>query len=334
MVHMTGEEFTDRLREEKLLLPPLAGYTDYPYRRVLAEFNTPIMCTEMVSCEAVLRENPRTLNMLRQPEGDHLHGAQIFGNDPDVMAAAAESLEWMGFDYIDINMGCAVKSITQNGAGVSLMGEPEKAGAVVSRVVEVVSIPVSCKIRLGESRREQNAVELSRLLEDAGVSAITVHGRSGEKKFGEPVNYHAIRDVVESVGVPVVGNGGVLTGADALTMIELTGVDAVMPGRGLIGNPWIIEEITSAFIGEPFIGPSLDERKTVCRWHLGYLVDFVGEKDGVVTMRRVLPRYFSGAVHASDLRKRMVAVSSVDDVHQVLDRLYEDGDQVIFNKPS
>lgn len=334
MVHMTGAEFIDRLMEEKLLLPPLAGYTDYPYRRVLAEFKVPFMCTEMVSSDAVLRENPRTMNMLRQPEGDHLHGAQIFGDDPDVMAAAAESLEWMGFDYIDINMGCAVKTITQNGAGVSLMGEPEKAGSVVSRVVEAVSIPVTCKIRLGESRREQNAVELSRLLEDAGVSAITVHGRSGEKKFGEPVNYRSIQEVVESVGVPVVGNGGIFTGADALTMIELTGVDAVMPGRGLIGYPWIIEEISSAFTGEPFIGPSLEERKTVCLRHLMYLVDFVGEKDGVVSMRRVLPRYFSGAVHASDLRKLMVDVSSVDDVHQVLDRLVTDGDQVIFKKSS
>ena len=280
----------------------------------------------------MLRENPRTMNMLRQPEGDHLHGAQIFGDDPDVMAAAAESLEWMGFDYIDINMGCAVKSITQNGAGVSLMGEPEKAGAVVSRVVEAVSIPVSCKIRLGESRQEQNAVELSRLLEYAGVSAITVHGRSGEKKFGEPVNYHAIRDVVESVGVPVVGNGGVLTGADALTMIELTGVDAVMPGRGLIGNPWIVDEINSALNGESYTEPSLDERKTVCRRHLDYLVDFFGEKDGVVTMRRVLPRYFSGAVHASDLRRRMVDISSVDEMNNVLGRLILDRDRILYQK--
>ena len=238
----------------------------------------------------------------------------------------------MGFDYIDINMGCAVKSITQNGAGVSLMGEPEKAGAVVSRVVEAVSIPVSCKIRLGESRREQNAVELSRLLEDAGVSAITVHGRSGEKKFGEPVNYHAIRDVVESVGVPVVGNGGVLTRADALTMIELTGVDAVMPGMGLIGNPWIVDEINSALNGESYTEPSLDERKTVCRRHLDYLVDFFGEKDGVVTMRRVLPRYFSGAVHASDLRRRMVDISSVDEMNNVLGRLILDRDRILYQK--
>ena len=227
-------------------------------------------------------------------------------------------------------MGCAVKAITQNGAGVSLMGDLEKAGAVVSRVVEAVSIPVTCKIRLGESRREQNAAELSRILEDAGVSAITVHGRSGEKKFDELVNYRSIRKVVESVGVPVVGNGNVFTGADALTLIELTGVDAVMPGRGLIGNPWVVDEIKSALSGEVFVGPSLEERKAVCLRHLGYLVDFLGEKDGVVSMRRVLPRYFSGAVHASDLRKRMVEVNSVDDVNRVLKELTMNGDQIYF----
>ena len=332
MMGMTSKEFIRRLKEVKILLPPLAGYTDYPYRRVLAEFGVPFMCTEMVSCEAVLRENPRTMKMLRMPEGDHLHGAQIFGDVPDVMAAAAESLEWMGFDYIDINMGCAVKSITQNGAGVSLMGEPDKAGAVVSRVVEAVSIPVSCKIRLGESRREQNAAELSKIIEDAGVSAITVHGRSGEKKFGEPVNYRSLREVVEAVDVPVVGNGGVFTGADALTMVELTGVDGVMPGRGLIGNPWIVKEISSAMSGISSVGPSLLERKEVCLRHLDYLVDFVGETDGVVTMRRVLPRYFSGAVHASDLRKEMVHISKVSDAHRVLDRITQSGDSIYYGK--
>jgi tRNA-dihydrouridine synthase B len=331
-MHMSSAGFIKRLREEKLLLPPLAGYTDYPYRRILAEFGAPFMCTEMVSCNAVLRENPRTLRMLQKPSGHHLHGAQIFGDDPESMTSAAEMIEVLGFDYVDINMGCAVKAITRNGAGVSLMGDPLKAGSVVSAVVSAVSIPVTCKIRLGESRRELNALKLSRMLVDVGVSAIAVHGRSGEKKFGEPVNYGAIREIVDVVDIPVIGNGGVFTGTDALGMLRLTGVDAVMPGRGLIGNPWIVDEIRSALREKPFVGPSLGERKSVCCKHLGYLVDFVGDKDGVVTMRRVLPRYFSGAVHATDLRKKMVYVSSVDGMLGVLDRLIEDGDRIIYQK--
>ncbi|MCW4013984.1 MAG: tRNA-dihydrouridine synthase [Candidatus Bathyarchaeota archaeon] len=326
---MTGAEFIKRLKEAKLLLPPLAGYTDYPYRRILTEFDAPFMCTEMISCEAVARGNPRTTRMLKKPDGAHMHGAQIFGDEPDTMAEAAQVIESMGFDYVDINMGCAVKALTQNGAGVSLMGEPIKAGEVVSSVVKSVSIPVTCKIRLGESRRELNAPELSMVLEDAGVAAITVHGRSGEKKFGEPVNYDMIKEVVETVSIPVVGNGGVFTGTDTVEMMK-TGVDAVMPGRGLIGNPWIISELRSSLLGGAFSEPLLEERKATCIRHLMYLIDFSGEKDGVLTMRRVLPRYFMGAVHASDLRIRMTEISSKQDALSILDKLVQRDDQIIY----
>lgn len=329
---MTGKEFTKRLTEEKLLLPPLAGYTDYPYRRILAEFNAPFICTEMVSCEAVVRGNPRTQRMLLMPVGVHLNGAQLFGEDPDTMAAAAEIIEYLGFDYVDINMGCAVKAVTRNGAGVSLMGEPEKAAKVVRSVVEGVSIPVTCKMRLGESRGELNAVTLSKMLEDAGVSAITVHGRSGEKKFGEKVDLQAIRSVADAVDVPVVGNGGVFCGADAVVMMETAGVAGVMPGRGLIGNPWLIEEIRSAYRGVSFVEPSLVERKAACIRHLEGLVDFSGEKDGVLSMRRVLPRYFMGAIHATDLRTVMTRISSFDDMLNLLERIESVNGYMVFQR--
>lgn len=329
---MTGERFIKRLIEEKLVLPPLAGYTDYPFRRILAEHDAPFMCTEMVSCDAVIRGNPRTSRMLMMPEGKHIHGAQIFGEDPVAMAEAASIIESLGFDYLDINMGCAVKTITQNGAGVSLMGEPEKAGAVVSAVIGAVSLPVTCKMRLGASRGELNAPELSKVLEDVGVAAVTVHGRSGEKKFGERVNFEAIREVVETVDIPVVGNGGVYRGVDAVEMMEKTGVNAVMPGRGLIGNPWIISDIRAAFNNDTFTEPSLEERKSTCIRHLDYLVDFIGEKDGVLTMRRVLPRYFTGAVYATDLRTLMVNISSISDVFDTLDDLVQIDDQIVYKR--
>ncbi len=329
---MSSRDLVKRLREEKLLLPPLAGYTDYPFRRILSEFNAPFLCTEMVSSEAVLRYSPKTLKMLEKPQGRHLHGAQLFGDNPVSMAQAASILEEMGFDYVDINMGCSVKPVISNGAGVSLMGNMDKASKVASSVVDAVSILVSCKVRLGESLREINVVDFSRMLMDAGVSFITVHGRSGEKKFGEPVNYDAIRDVVEAVTVPVIGNGGVFTGADVVNMVEQTGVEAVMPGRGLIGNPWIVKEISAVFSGEPYVEPSLVERKEVCRRHLEYLVDFMGENDGVVSMRRVLPRYFIGCVHAVDLRKSMVQLSSVDNMLRLLDDLQMVGEQVVFDR--
>ncbi len=331
MVPMTSE-FGKRLRDEKLILPPLAGYTDYPYRRLLAEFDAPFICTEMVSCDAIARRNPRTLKMLKKPEGAHFNGAQIFGEDPVKMAEAAAFIEQLGFDYVDINMGCIVWGITRNGAGVSLMGEPDKAYTVVKAVVDAVSVPVTCKMRLGETKVENNALELSEQLEEAGASAITVHGRSGEKKFGERVNHEAIREVAESVDVPVVGNGGVFTGGDALVMMESTGVAAVMPGRGLIGNPWIVPEIRAALKGVSYTEPSLDTRKAVCKRHLDYLVEYVGEKDGVLTMRRVLPKYFTGAVHASDLRIRMDKIVTLRDAFDELDRLVEVDDRIFYRK--
>ena len=329
MVPMTSE-FSKRLRDEKLILPPLAGYTDYPYRRLLAEFDAPFLCTEMVSCDAIARRNPRTLKMLKKPEGTHLNGAQLFGDDPVKMAEAAVFVEQLGFDYVDINMGCIVWAITRNGAGVSLMREPYKAHTVVKAVVDSVTVPVTCKIRLGETKIENNALELSKQLEEAGASAITVHGRSGEKKFGEKVNHEAIREVAESIDIPVVGNGGVFTGGDALEMMESAGVAAVMPGRVLIGNPWIVPEIKAALKGVTYTEPSLEVRKEVCGRHLDYLVDYVGEKDGVLTMRRVLPKYFMGAVHASDLRIRMDQLSTLEDALNELDRLIEVDNQVVY----
>jgi tRNA-dihydrouridine synthase B len=324
--------FIARLLDEKILLAPLAGYTDYPYRRLLSEFDAPFICTEMLSCDAVERRNPSTMKMLERPEGGHLDGVQFFGSNPETMAGAGELVESLGFRYIDINMGCTVWAITRNGAGVSLMNDPEEAGAMVSELADRVSIPVTCKIRLGENSSNINAVELSMQLEEAGASAITVHGRSGDKRFAEQVNYSAIKEVVEAVDIPVVGNGDVSSGEDALHMLESTGVDAVMPGRGLVCNPWIIEEIRSALIGESFSDPSLVERKQVCRRHMEYLVDFYGEEDGVFEMKKILPKYFKGAVHAVDLRKSMVWASSYLDMLDLLDKLTESGDQIVFNR--
>ena len=328
---MSSGDFIQRLKKEKLLLPPLAGYTDYPYRKLLADFNAPFLCTEMVSSMAIIRHSPKTLEMLEKPMGQHLHGAQIFGVNPASMASAASMLEEMGFNYVDINMGCSVKRVRSNGAGVSLMGDMGKVSRVASAVVGAVNVPVTCKIRLGESLSEINVVDFSRMLENSGVAAITVHGRSGEKKFGEPVNHEAIQAVVEAVNIPVVGNGGVFTGDDAVQMMK-TGVDAVMPGRGLIGNPWIVPEIKAALSGEQFQEPSLAERKEISRKHLGYLVDFLGEKDGVVTMRRILHRYFMGCVHAVDLRKSTDGLTTVDDVNQLIDKLELVDDHAVFKR--
>lgn len=315
------EDFVKRLTESRLLLPPLADYTDYPFRSVLAEFNPPFMCTEMVSPEALLRGNPKTSDMLKIVQGQHMNGAQIVGAKPELMAKAASMIEEMGYDYIDINMGCIVNSVANTGAGISLMRDEKKAVDIVSSVVGSVGVPVTCKMRLGVTEGKKNAVRLAGMLEDTGISAISVHGRTGESKFGVDVDYDGIKAVVENVDIPVIANGSVYSGIDALEMIKKTGAQGVMPGRGLIGNPWIVPEIHQAFGDTLFEEPSLEERKQVFRKHLGYLCDFYGERTGVIKSRKIIGKYFAGAVNIGRLKLQSIKTGSKDRMGARLDGL-------------
>ncbi|OGD55618.1 hypothetical protein A3K81_03385, partial [Candidatus Bathyarchaeota archaeon RBG_13_60_20] len=266
-------------------------------------------------------------------EGPHVSGVQLVGDEPGAMAQAAAVVESLGYGYVDINMGCTVAEVTRTGAGVSLMRSPEKAVVIAGAVAGAVGIPVTCKMRLGTSSGTVNAIQLSRGLVEAGVSAITVHGRSGERKFGLPVDHEGIRAVVEAVDVPVVANGGVFTGKDALEMAQRTGAAAVMPGRGLIGNPWLVTEILSAFRGEPYSQPTLDERKKVCLEHLRHLCGYYGEREGAVAMRRVLHEYYHGCKRLTELKRDALTVTSFSHVEALLDRVYVDGQRLSYGEP-
>jgi tRNA-dihydrouridine synthase B len=317
---MNAYDFARRIREEKLLLPPLADYTDYPYRRVMARFKPPFIITEMISASAVIHGGEKTRRMLAKTES-FCEGVQLVGADPDIMAEAARIVAGLGFDYVDINMGCTIKKVTRQGAGISLMGDKERAQLVASAVVESVDIPVTCKMRLGVSSGSLNAVTLSRQFEEAGIAAITIHGRSGEKKWGIPVDFNGIREVVEAISIPVVANGGVFTGADARAMIEKTGAAGVMPGRGLIGNPWIVTELVAALSGDDYTQPTLVERKRISLLHMNYLCEYYGDKSAAVRMRRILPEYFSGCKNLRTLRQDIHNTSTPNQVALLLDRI-------------
>ena len=317
---MNAYDFARRIREEKLLLPPLADYTDYPYRRVMARFKPPFIITEMISASALVHGGEKTRRMLAKTES-FCEGVQLVGADPDIMAEAARIVAGLGFDYVDINMGCTIKKVTRQGAGISLMGDKERAQLVASAVVESVDIPVTCKMRLGVSSGSLNAVTLSRQLEEAGIAAITIDGRSGEKKWGIPVDFNGIREVVEAISIPVVANGGVFTGADARAMIEKTGAAGVMPGRGLIGNPWIVTELVAALSGDDYTQPTLVERKRISLLHMNYLCEYYGDKSAAVRMRRILPEYFSGCKNLRTLRQDIHNTSTPNQVALLLDRI-------------
>lgn len=323
-------EFIKRLNKSKLLLPPLADYTDYPFRMVLVEFEPHFLCTEMVAPEALLRDNPKTLDMLRMVHGDHMNGAQLVGANPESMGKAASVLEEMGYEYIDINMGCIVKAVANTGAGVSLMGNEKKAVDIVSSVIDAVRIPVTCKMRLGVTEGNKNAWKLSRTLEEIGLTAITVHGRTGETKFGVKVDYDGIKKVVESVSIPVIANGSIFTGNDALDMIEKTGAYGIMPGRGLIGNPWIIPAVYCALNSSSYLEPSLEKKKKVFLIHLGFLCDFYGERTGVIKARRIIGKYFAGAVKIGRLKLQSNKTSSKAHMSSLLDYLTVEEGRVFY----
>jgi tRNA-dihydrouridine synthase B len=328
---MTSALYVRILIQKKLLLPPLSGYTDFPYRSILARFQPPFITTEMANARAVVSNNRRTQEILKIADGPHQNGVQLVGSDPSYMKKAALKVQDLGFDYIDINMGCTVRRVASRGEGVSLMKEEARACAIVSSIASTVSVPVTCKLRLGMTRQHINVLALSTRLVKAGAIALTIHGRTGEKKFGIPVDFTIVREVAEKLSVPVVANGGICTGADAVSVLQSSRAAAIMPGRALIGNPWLITEIYHTFAHTRYRSPSLAEKKDVCLEHLRLLVDFYGERSAVHKMRSIVPHYFSSCLFLKRLKRDVHRAEHAQDIHRLLNHLYERNQHVQYD---
>jgi tRNA-dihydrouridine synthase B len=329
---MKSSLFIKILREKKLLLPPLSGYTDYPFRVILAKFQPPFIITEMANARAIVQKNRRTMQILKIAEGCHHNGVQLVGSIPEYMGKAAEIVQDLGFDYIDINMGCTARKVACRGEGISLMKHEVRACEIVTAVSNAVEIPITCKLRLGVSKQSINVLALSQKLVDAGAVALIIHGRSGEKKFGLPVDLSVIKVTVKALPVPVIANGGIYTRFDAQRMIKETGAAAVMPGRGILGNPWIIPEILTSFSHQSYTPPALQQKKNICLEHLGLLTEFYGERRAVLKMRSILPHYFSSCLFLKDLKKDVQQVISGRDIPVLLERIQENGMNIVYRK--
>jgi tRNA-dihydrouridine synthase B len=327
---MTPALFKKILTEKKLLLPPLSGYTDYPFRVILARFNPPFIITEMANARAIVQHNRRTMQILKITKGDYFNGVQLVGSLPEYMGKAAEIVEQLGFDYLDINMGCTARKVACRGEGISLMKHESRACEVVSAVVNAVDLPVTCKLRLGASKHSINVVSLSQKLVDAGAVALTIHGRSGEKKFGVPVDLDIIKKTALTLSVPIVANGGVYTGLDAQRILKETGAAAVMPGRGLLGNPWLIPEICSCLTKQKYSPPTVQQKKDICLEHLGLLVDFYGERRAILKMRSILPHYFTSCLFLKNLKNDVRMVTDRNSISLLLSRIQDDGGNAIY----
>jgi tRNA-dihydrouridine synthase B len=320
---MNSSRFIKRLRAIQFMLPPLTGYTDYPYRIILAAFNPPFLTTEMINARALIHKNPRTLQMIQRVSQPIIQGVQLLGKEPTSMAQAAKIIEELGFDYIDINMGCTIKKVTSRGEGVALMNDEQAACATVTAVSHAVDLPVTVKLRIGSSKKSINVSTLSQKLVDAGAIALTVHGRTGEKKFTAHVDLSTIKEVVRCVSAPIIANGGIFNGHDAQHMLHYTGAAAVMPGRGLIGNPWLVSELTYALSGKTFSSPTIEEKKKICLNHTEALCNHYGERTGIIHMRKILPKYFPQLLYLKNLKHDVNAISTIGDTRMILNRIIE-----------
>ena len=304
-----------------LALAPMAGITDLPFRLICRRLGCGMTVSEMVSAKGLLYKNVKTTEMLRIDDGERPTAIQLFGSVPAELAEAARMVEASGADMIDFNMGCPVPKIVNNGEGSALMKNPQLAHDILAAMVKAVKIPVTVKFRAGWDDANRNAVEIARAVEAAGVSAVAVHGRTRQQFYEGNADWSIIADVKQAVKVPVFGNGDIFTVADGLRMLEQTGCDGLMIGRGADGNPWLFTALAAALRGEPLPQqPSLQERLAQAAEHLEMLIAYKNEVVAVKEMRRHISAYLKGMPHAAEFRGRF---HKVDTQEQFLELLAE-----------
>ena len=313
----------DFFSERRLLLAPMAGVSDEAFRTLCHEQGADLTYTEMVSAKGLSYANEKTRHLLHLAEGEDQVAVQLFGHEPDVMADQARWVEQeMGVTlaYLDINMGCPARKIVSKGDGSALMKTPDLAAAIVRAVSAAVEHPVTVKFRRGWAEGDETCVEFARRMEDAGAAAVTVHGRYALQLYRGRADWDAIARVKAAVSIPVVGNGDVKCGADAVALVERTGCDAVMIARAAEGNPWVFAQCKAALAGEPEPAkPSVEERIAMARRHARLLAEREGRN--IVRMRKHAMWYMTGLPGAAAARAKINACVSVEDFDRVFDEL-------------
>ncbi|MCX7846615.1 MAG: tRNA dihydrouridine synthase DusB [bacterium] len=307
-----------------LFVAPMAGYTDLPYRRIVRELGgAGLVYTELISCHALVRLRRKTELLIATTPDEHPLAMQIFGSDPERMAASASVLEEYGADIIDINMGCPVAKVVKTGGGAVLMREPVVAEAIVRACVRAVSVPVTVKIRAGWDERSRNAVEFARRMADAGAAAIAVHARTRAQGYSGRADWGLIAEVVQAVPVPVIGNGDVVDGPSARALLEQTGCAGVMIGRAAVGAPWLFRAVEQYLAtGEEVADPGPRERGELALRHFRYLCELYGERTACLHIRRIACGYARGLPGAREFRTRVVQVASAAEVRAVIEEFF------------
>jgi len=309
--------------ENKAFLAPMAGITHPVFRWIVRDVGGAVGFTEMVSAEGIVRHIERAEKYLEPFPGEKPFAVQLFGADPGAVAAAAVIAVERGADLIDINMGCPVKKVVKAGAGAALMRDPGKLGVLLRKVRDALHCPLTVKIRSGWTAGEILAPQMARIARDEGVDAIIVHPRTAAEGFSGKADWPVIERVKKSVGIPVIGNGDINTPEDALRMMDETGCDGIMVGRGALGNPWIFSAIREAIGGgSAMIVPALAEREAVVCSHLDRNVRFFGERNGIKDFYRHLSWYTKGMRGCTALRKQVLGEENHEEVRDAIHRFF------------